>query len=528
MKKKLALLLCLTMLVSMLAACGSSSSSDTASGTASSSDSSSSSSDDTTITIGYTGGDYPCYPSSTNSEDFLKAGMVYDYLFEVDEDGEYVSRVLESYEWIDEVTLEMTLKDDIYFNDGAQMTMEDVLFSLENMVLQGTATDKYLYYSYIDFDNCVISDDGLTLTLVLTEEYGPFFRELNCAIMQKEFTEAHDDSDEVWYSGPVGSGPYEITDYVEDSYVTFTLRDDYWAADEYDYDATEITLYFYTDETAMYIDYQAGNLDVMYGVSSSTVEEVEADSSIGTVEYIADNDVALLILNEDSEYLSDIAVREAISYAIDYDYIIEVSYGVLGSEATSHLSSASDFYTEHTGYTYDPDKALEILEEAGYSEGDITLTWVSPETSPQPEIGEALQALLAQVGITVEVYSYEFSTALSMYLEGDGVDLAMMNANGGNATGEPEQVFSTLASDASFTAFAIDDEEFNSYNDTGRYNTDEEIRKEAYAEADQWLYDNYLAIPLCEISSAIIYNDRVESFTVSSVNRGMLSAISLY
>ena len=46
--------------------------------------------------------------------------------------------------------------------------------------------------------------------------------------MQKEFTQAHDNADQIWYTGPVGSGPYEITDCVQDSYVTFTLRDDYW------------------------------------------------------------------------------------------------------------------------------------------------------------------------------------------------------------------------------------------------------------------------------------------------------------
>ncbi len=114
MKKFLALLSALAIMLS-LAACGGSSSSEStteesiSSGTESSS-SNSSSTGSTAVTIGYVGTHYACYPSSTSSEDFLCQYMVYDQLFEVDNTtGEYSSRVLESWEWTDVQTLFMTL-----------------------------------------------------------------------------------------------------------------------------------------------------------------------------------------------------------------------------------------------------------------------------------------------------------------------------------------------------------------------------------------------------------------------------------
>lgn len=513
MKKVFALLLCLAMAISLLTACGGKSGND--------------GEDSTAVTIGYVGGHYACYPSSANSDDFIQQGMIYDKLFEVDDiTGEYTSRVLESYEWTDSQTLVMTLKDGITFSDGKQMTMEDVLFSIHNYIDQGESTDKYQYFQFIDFDATTISEDGMTLTLVYQFPYGPAERTLNMSIMQKEFTEAHDNADEVWYTAPVGSGPYEITDCVQDSYVTFTLREDYWNSD-YTYDATEITLRFYSDETAMYMDYQAGNLDAVYGIGTTVASQIEdAGGSQGTVQYISNNDVSFVILNEENQYLSDPAVREAIAYALDMDYITEVAYGVLGTQAKSHYASTFDCYTEHEGYTTDVEKAKQILTDAGYAEGEITISWISPDMAPQPQVGEAIQAQLDAIGINVTVESYDLPTALGMYLEGQG-DIMMMTVNGGNPTREPYQSLSAFASGAPFTCMSIEDPTYNEYLNTGMNSVDEAVRWEAYEQADQWLYDNYNALPICETLSAVAYNSRIASFDQSAVGKGCLGSLKL-
>lgn len=530
MKKYLASLLTLVMCLSLLAACGDPG--GATSGAPGSNPPASQAIDpdkqgSTAVTIGYVGGHYACYPSSANSDDFIQQGMVYDKLFEVDDNtGEYTSRVLSSWEWADDQTLVMTLKDGITFSDGKQMTAEDVLFSIRNYIDQGETTDKYQYFQYIDFDASTISEDGMTLTLVYQFPYGPAERTLNCSIMQKEFTQAHDNADQIWYTGPVGSGPYEITDCVQDSYVTFTLRDDYWNTD-YTYDATEITLRFYTDETAMYIDYQAGNLDAMYGVGTTVASQVEAaNGGQGSVQYVSNNDVAFIMLNEDNEYLADPAVREAIACALDMTYITDVAYGLLGTPAKSHYASTFDCYSEYEGYAYDVERAKQILADAGYSDGEISLRWVSPDQSPQPEVGNSVQALLDMIGINVSVASYDLPTALGMYLEGES-DIMMMTVTGGNPTKEPYQTLSAFAADAPFICMSISDETYNSYLAEGLNTVDETARWAAYQQADQWLYENFNALPICETLSAIVYNSRITTFNQSAVGRGCLGSLTL-
>lgn len=537
MKKILAALICLVMILSLCAACGGGTSET---GTTAAEPAEQSGTEaapaaapaeagekNTAVTIGYVTNHYPAYPSSANYDDFIIQGMVYDKLFDVDDEtGEYVARLLESYEWTDDVTLHMVLKDGVTFNDGKPMTMEDVLFSMKNYIDQGRTTDKYEYYSRIDFDKCVISDDGMELDLVYFEPYGPALRTLNFSVMEKEFTEAHPDTDEVWYSAPVGSGPYAITDYVKDSYVVFTLREDYWDTSR-SFDATEITLKFYKDESAMYMDYQAGNIDVAYGITATTVSSIQdANGAQGTVTLVPDNDILYLHLNEDKEILSNPKVREAIAHALNYEFITEVCYGVMGTPATSHFASGFDAYVEHEPYSYDPELSKQLLAEAGYNAGDITLQWISPDFPPEPLIGETVQALLADVGINVTVQSYELATALGYHLDGT-TDISDSHTMGGNPVKEPDNSLSSFYENGAFTAFSISDPEYNEYYYAGLNSVDEAERWEAYKKLDAWLWDNYMAIPVCEINSAIAYNARIAEFPASAIGRSCLGSLKL-
>lgn len=536
MKKYLALLLALAMMLS-LAACGSKPAEETeapaeeapvaAEAPAAEAAPAVAGEVSTAVTIGLVDTHYPAYPSSAMDDDFICSGMVYDKLFEVDDNtGEYVSYILESYEWTDDVTLVMTVKDGVYFSDGKQLTAEDVLFSLHNYILQGETTDKYSYYSNIDFDASVVSEDGMTLTLVWKSAYGPALRTLNCSVMQKEFTEAHPSDDAIWFTDPVGSGPYAITDMVQDSYVTFTLREDYWDTSR-SFDATEITLKFYTDESAMYMDYQAGNLDVIYNIGATTVESIEAAAGAqGTVQYYPDNDVLYIHLNEDNEILADPVVRQAIAHALDMEYITDVAYGALGTLATGHYPASFDAYIANAGYEYDPELSMELLEQAGYKAGDIVIDWVSPNLTPEPEIGEAVQALLSQVGITVNVQTYELATALGYHLGGE-TDISCSHTMGGNPTKEPDNALSSFYENGAFSSFSISSPVYNEYYYNGLYNVDEDVRWENYELLDQWLWDNYMVLPVCEIMKAVAYNDRIESFNQSALLRSCLGSLQL-
>lgn len=483
----------------------------------------------TAVTLGYAGSHDCIYPSSTVSNDYSSAMLIYDLLLEMDDvTGEIKSRVLSNWEWEDDVTIRLDLKDGIYFSDGKQMTGEDVLFSIYNYVAPGGRTDKFQHYKYIDFDASHVSDDGMSVYVVWSQPYSPAFRSLvGCSIMEKAFTEAHDESDEIWYTAPVGSGPFRVKDCMIDSYVTFEARDDYWDASEYSYDCTEITIRYYSDETAMYVDYQNGTLDALYNVSSTICEQIEQAGNQGTVSYIPKNDVTLLMMNEKhNPALADPAVREAIAYALDMDSIAALSYGVLYKPATSHLASSFDAYRAHEGYQYDPDHAKQVLESAGYKAGDITLDFIAANVDPQPKIAEAVQGYLSVIGINVEVQNLDLGTALVYFQDGEN-DLSVMQVTGGNPTKIPMSIFNGMNATTPMKDKSIADPTFNSYIDAGTNTTDESAANEAFAKADDWLYENYHALPIAETLSALAYNNRIAAFPQSAIGRGCLASIDL-
>lgn len=531
MKKLLSMLLALVMIFA-LASCGNSDDPSSPSGanpgsTGDPAGPANPGGNSTAVVIGTTDGDYACYPPSSFDNDFMKQAMVYDKLFEVDDaTGEYGSRILSSWEWVDDVTLRMTLKDGILFSDGNQMTMEDVLYTMQCFVNGGQTTDKYMYFQYIDFDACVISDDGMTLDLVYKQPYGPGLRTLNVSIVEKSFAEQYEETDDIWFTAPVGSGPYMISDYVADAYVTFTLRDDYWNKD-YTYDATEITVKFYTDGNAMFIDYQAGNLDAMYNVSATIADQIPADGSLGTLATYAANNTVCLIMNEENEYLSDPVVREAICYAIDPAYITEVCYGSLGTVATDLWATSFECYENHADfYRYDPDYAKELLRGANYADGEINIAWICPDIPPEPQIGELVQAFLSEVGINVSVEKYELSTALGYHVDGTTA-ISNITCMGGNPTCEPDQFISSFCGGAAFSSFSVEEEEYNEYYRAGLNNTDEATRWEAYRNASQWLYDNHIVMPVAENLAAVVYNSRIASFDQATVGRSCLGSLKL-
>ena len=113
-----------------------------------------------------------------------------------------------------------------------------------------------------------------------------------------------------------------------------------------------------------------------------------------------------------------------------------------------------------------------------------------------------------------------------MYLDGEG-DIMMMTVNGGNPTREPYQSLSAFASGAPFSCMSIEDPTYNGYLETGLNSVDNDVRWAAYKEADQWLYDNYNALPICETLSAVAYNSRIASFDQSAVGKGCLGSLKL-
>lgn len=505
MKKMIAIILAAAMGFS-LTACGSGGGTDSAaSGSASGSASSEDSSKPETLEVG-TLDSTDTFDPCSNSDCKLGLMLVYDTILKLDyETMEPQADIATEWNWLDDKTLELTIRDDVKFSNGDELTPEDVLYSMRRFVDENDQFDPG--FDNIDFDNSTI--DGNKLTLKLYEVDADFLIELCneswACVVDEEYVKENPDS---WWNAPVGSGPYTCEENVEGSHAGYKIRDDYWGDKP---DAEEIIVHNYTESTTMIADFENGDLDIVLDVPETDYLAADAGDygdDVQTKLFNSWNEIGIC-LPQYNKTFQDVKVRQAISYAIDTEAMANAIFGSLGEHADSFLIKGCDYYVSIGTHEYDPEKAKELLNEAGYGDG-MELKLVIPSMPANEKCAEILQAYLAEVGITVNVESYDFATAIPILMK-NGTDIGIFGTGGGTFTAS--SIFSTISTSNTNTTCKIDDEEFNAYIDAGLSTVDTEKRQESYTAAAQWVYDNYWTLPIAYSQAANLYHGDISGMT---------------
>ena len=390
-----------------------------------------------------------------------------DYLWNIDWDAdrdeidygsayitsEYmVGQLAESWEVADDYSyMSVTIRDDVYFQDksvvdmeeydiygGRQLTAEDVKYSYDRLLgLDGVEkveldfTDWESTLSMLDSVE-VVDDYNLIFYFNTTDEIS--VSDFICAfvgICGEEWDELTEDEQANWHYAS-GTGPFYLTGYVSDNTMTFVKNENYWGTDsdgnQLPY-VDEVNLIYMTDTATLLASFISGEIDLVVGSStifdSDQVSQLEAALDEDEYEefvYIADyNSIGLKQGDNPNEALADETVRTAMQYALDvealstyagytYDSTEEMLSGVFGYGINlCDTSSWSDELVE-SYTTYDPDYALELLEEAGYADGfsfDIALS-----STLDTDLYALAAEYLAEIGIDANINVVTTSTEM--------------------------------------------------------------------------------------------------------------------
>lgn len=440
----------------------------------------------------------------TSDQNYYGIPYVYDSLFTYDDDGNIVPLLAKEYEWVDDLHLKITLQDNATFSNGDPITSEDAIYSIQRYFTKGSRWNTY--FTSIDFDNTEIVDDK-TFILAYTDVTGcamSYLATRHTSVLDKDYLESAGE-DALWDNFPA-SGPYVCTENVSGSHFILERRDDYWG----DLPAAKyIKVVFYSETTTLMVDYENGAIDLAIGITDNDVTRVkngEVDHTNLTIKGYYNQ--FSLCLPEYMEIFDDIRIRQAISLAIDSDTVAETVFGSLQQPSTSTLPADVAFQTEIGRHEYDPEKALSLLEEAGVKPGDITLRMVVVNFPHLVDMAEAIQAYLESVGITLTIEPYAQPVAVS-YFQACDTDMVLNNNAEGVISGDPDQWYNTTKSNSTNGSVRITDEDYNSYLNAGLYTQDESVRAEAYANAQQWMADNYRMISICDGLMAYVYKDYI-------------------
>ncbi len=271
---------------------------------------------------------------------------------------------------VSETEYEVTLRDGAKFSDGTDVTSEDVVHSFEVNIANDT------YGAFLSFIDSVTAKDDKTITFTLKYAFEALLkgRLAVVKIIQASAT------DEDLAQNPVGTGPWMYTalDGDDGGAIEFAPNPNYNG----DHPAKEDSMRWdvLLDQTARTTELQEGTALVMENVPDANAEIIEASGA--QVDYIDGFSQAFLMFNTKKEPFNDKRVRQAFFYAIDVDKLINNQLAGHANPVKSFLNEGhANFHEASTVFTYDPDKAKELLAEAGLSSIDVTLlvnnNWVS-------------------------------------------------------------------------------------------------------------------------------------------------------
>ncbi len=333
------------------------------------------------------------YASGTKTQYFT---AVYDTLLRQDGDGTIVPGLATEWSYDDTRTvLTLTLSEGVTFTDGAVFDADAVVANIEHF--RGSSTPDLSNAAYVD---AVAAVDPTHVTITLTQPDPMMLNWLTQPLGYMSSPDSWDNPDAA--TNPVGSGPYILdTDatVVGSAYV-FTKNPGYWDDSFEVYDT--LTMNYYADQSALLNALQGGQVDAASFSNFSALAQVESagyDVNTSQLDW-----QGLLLLDRDGAVdpaLADVRVRQAINYAIDRQGILTAILLDHGTVTSQIFGPSTDGYLEELDgyYAYDPDKARELLAEAGYGDG---LTLQMPSSSAiDSSLLTQIQQQLADVGITV-------------------------------------------------------------------------------------------------------------------------------
>lgn len=333
---------------------------------------------------------------------------IFDYLVWRDADGNFEPGLATAWEPVSESAWRFTLREGVLWHDGEPFTAEDVKFSLERI-----ATDESLaeYDNYSQIQEVEIVNDFEVI--IHTNGPDPILinrlSRLNSGIAPKHYV------DEVGWEQfalePIGTGPFKFVDWRRDDRIVLEAFDDHWRGRPVYDRLVHRTI---PEDSTRVGELITGGVHVVANVPVQDQERINA-SGVATVELQPSAFINMLVFNvNEGTETADPRVREAIDLAIDRDLLVEGVMGGLGAVTAARLNpgiSAAPVEDYFGVNNYDPERAVELLAEAGYGPGELTIKlYGSSGRHPMlPEQTEIIAVMLQAVGIETEIEILEFS-----------------------------------------------------------------------------------------------------------------------
>jgi peptide/nickel transport system substrate-binding protein len=345
---------------------------------------------------------------------------VYQHLVQLAPNGSIVPVLASSYAWSNgNKTVTFTLQSGVKFSNGDPLTAQDVVYSINRVI---APKSSYPYASLMGKVTSVTAPTPSTVAVTLSAPNNEWLYQLaaysNGVILDPKAVSTI-------ATAPVGTGPYEFSNEVQNYSVSLKANPDYWGSPKPG--VGTVTFRYFSSSTAENAALLSNQIQVIDDLTNPPdVKQFESNPAYKIV-HGPTNGKIQLTLNNDSGPLKSVQVRQAINYAIDKQAILTTvgaGYGtVIGSDTVPGDPWYSASYAQ--AYPYDPAKAKQLLAESGQKNISLTLT-IPPygyAESAAPLVAADLQA----VGIKVTVKDIQWPLWLSQVFTARNFDMTIID-----------------------------------------------------------------------------------------------------
>jgi peptide/nickel transport system substrate-binding protein len=397
------------------------------------------------------------------------------------------------------------------FHDGRPLTSRDVKWTFDSLLqgkIRSTKAGTYRPVDYID------APDDFTVVFHLKEPFATLLWNVSDgAIGIVPYGSGEEIS-----RPPMGSGPFRFVSAEPDKEVVIERNDGYWGEKAH---LKRVRFAVIPDATTRALELRKGSADVaVTSLTGDMVLALERESNLEVL-HAPGTVLAYLAFNTRDPILKDVRVRRAVAYAIDRAPMIHYLLRDFARPAYSLLPPESWAYNgDVPHYDYNPDRARQLLEQAGYPAVNGVRLHLTMKTSTDENprlIAAVVQQQLRDVGIALDIRTFEFATFFSDVTRG-AYQLHSLRWVGGN---EDPDIFEYVFHSAKFSPHGANrtyyaNPRVDTLIDQARGELDQNARRQIYNEIQQILAEDLPYINLWYFENVMVHTKRVRNLTLNS------------
>jgi peptide/nickel transport system substrate-binding protein len=431
-------------------------------------------------------------------------GLIFVSLVKKNHQSEIEPDLALRWELPDPQTYIFYLRNDAKFHDGRPITAKDVVFTFRSILDGSIKSVKIGTYRLVE---SVEAPDDYTVVFKLKEPLAPFILSLT----REGIGIVPEGSGPDFGRNPIGSGPFEFVRYIQDQEVVLKRSETYYGKKA---NVSFLTFKYIPEGIVTALELRKGSVDIALNILTADMVEVfKRDGDVKVTQSEGTNYYYIAFNLRDSVF-RDLRVRKAFAHAVNREQIIKYLWRDQARPATGVIPPASWAYEGNVAtYPYDPERARELLKEAGYE--NVNFTFRTSNADEARLLATVLQHQFREIGVTMDIRSNEFATFFADVINGNFQMFSLRWIGGNNDPDHLDAVFSSKRTPPNgFNRGFYFNARVDELVEMGRRELDMEKRKQAYTEVQRIVAEELPYISLFYRDNVCAHTKRIHNVNV--------------